>query len=354
LKIAFTADNHLTTKTRNPERFLSFANILKQCGESKVKLLIVAGDLFDQSMPNYAEFESLYKKHRPPDLTTAIIPGNHDEDLKQENISADGLIIHSEPQLLPLNKTWKILFVPYQKGQTMGRVIAQFAAELTGQRWILIGHGDWSPGVQTPDTYEPGVYMPLTRSDLTLYKPELVFLGHIHLPFDGEKVHYPGSPCPINVTETGLRHFLLLDLKQGNITPKLVESPLLFFNERFVMLARENELELLENQMKDRIESWELPAGWEKRVQVQVKVAGFATDREAVKKTVREIFSPFSFYEDGEPDLEKLYHKPDPDREQIALDIQDWIKKLEWSESSYVPSKTEILEEALKVIYGVE
>jgi len=354
LKIALTADNHLTTQSRNHDRFQSFANILKQCGESKVKLLIVAGDLFDQSMPNYAEFEALYKKHRPPELTTAIIPGNHDEDLKQENISADGLIIHSEPQLLPLNKTWKILFVPYQKGQTMGRVIAQFAAELTGKRWILIGHGDWSPGVRTPDTYEPGVYMPLTRSDLALYKPALVFLGHIHLPFDGEKVHYPGSPCPINVTETGLRHFLLLDLKQGSITPKLVDSPLLFFNERFVMLSRENELELLENQMKDRIESWKLPAGWEKRVQVQVKVAGFATDREAVKKTAREIFSPFSFYKDGEPDLEKLYHKLDPDREQIALSIQDWIEKLDWTESSSQPSKTEILEEALKVIYGVD
>ncbi len=354
MKIAFTADNHLTTQSRNPERFQALADILRQCGENQVKLLVIAGDLFDQSMPNYAEFEALYKKHRPPDLTTAIIPGNHDEDLNQENIAADGLIIHNEPQLLPLNKTWKILFVPYQKGQTMGSVIAPFAAELTGQRWILIGHGDWSPGVRTPNTYEPGVYMPLTRADLSLYKPELVFLGHIHLPFDGEKVRYPGSPCPLNVTETGLRRFLLLDLKQGKITHKLVDSPLLFFDERFVMLSRENELEFLENQMKDRIESWELPSGWEKRVQVQVEVAGFAADREAVKKIVKGVFSPFSFSEDGEPGLKKLYHRPDPDREQIALDIQDWIEELEWTESTSAPSKTEILEEALKVIYGVE
>jgi hypothetical protein len=156
------------------------------------------------------------------------------------------------------------------------------------------------------------------------------------------------------VTETGLRHFLLLDLKQGKITPKLVDSPLLFFDERFVMLSRENELEFLENQMKNRIESWELPAGWEKRVQVQVEVAGFSSDREAVKKIVREVFSPFSFSKDGEPDLKKLYHKPDPDREQIALDIQNWIEDLDWTESTSAPSKTEILEEALKVIYGVE
>ena len=354
MKIAFTADNHLTTRSRNPERFQTLANILQQCGENQVKLLIIAGDLFDQSMPNYAEFETLYKKHRPPGLATAIIPGNHDEDLNRESITGDGLIIYNEPQLLPLNKTWKILFVPYQKGQTMGSIIAPFAAELNGQRWILVGHGDWSPGLKTPDPYEPGVYMPLTRSDLALYKPELVFLGHIHLPFDGEKVHYPGSPCPLNITETGLRHILLLDLKQGKITPLTTDSPQLFFDERFVTLSRENELEYLENQMKERINSWELPAGWEKRVQVRVEVAGFAADREAVKKIIKEVFSPFSFSEDGEPDLKKLYHRLDPDREQIALDIQDWIKKLEWTESTSSPDKTEILEEALKVIYGVE
>lgn len=354
MKIAVTADLHLTTQARNPERFQSLANILNQCGKSQVQLLIIAGDLFDQSMPNYAEFEALYKKHRPPGLTTAIIPGNHDQDLNQKNISADGLIVYNEPKLLPINRNWKILFVPYQKGQTMESAIAPLAAELADQRWILIGHGDWSPGIRTPDTYEPGVYMPLTRSDLALYKPELVFMGHIHLPFDGQKVRYPGSPCPLNVTETGLRRFLLLDLKQGKISSKVVDSPLLFFIERFVMLSRENELELLENQMKDRIESWGLPDGWEKRVQIQVEIAGFAADREAVKNLVKEISSPFNLSEKGEPDLKKLYHRPDPDREQIALEIQDWIEELEWTESASAPTKTEILEEALKVIYGVK
>ena len=354
MKIALTADNHLTTQARNPERFQSLANILNKCGESQVKLLIIAGDLFDQSLPNFTEFETLYSKHRPPDLTIAIIPGNHDQDLTQEKIAADGLVIHHEPQLLPLNKSWKILFAPYQNNQTMGGVIAPFVDELRGQRWILIGHGDWSPGVQTPEPYEPGIYMPLTRSDLALYKPELVFLGHIHRPFDEEKVHYPGSPCPLNLTETGLRRFLLLDLKQGKITPKLVDSPLVFYNEHFVMLSRENEIDLLENQMLDRIKSWDLPAGWEKRVQLKVEITGFAAGRDAVKKKVREVFSPFRLFKDDNLDLSNLFNRPDQDREQIAIEAQDWIKTLEWTDNPSLPSKTEILEEALKVIYGVE
>lgn len=354
MKIAFTADNHLTTQSLNPERFAALADILQQCGEHQVKLLIIAGDLFDQSMPNYSEFEALYKKHRPPDLTTAIIPGNHDEDLNQETIASDGLIVHNKPQLLPINKTWKILFVPYQKDQTMGSIIAPFTAELTGQRWILVGHGDWSPGVRIPDAYEPGVYMPLTRSDLLIYKPELVFLGHIHLPFDGEKVRYPGSPCPLNITETGLRRFLILDTEQGKITSHLINTPLLFFEEKFVILPREEELTHLRDTMENRIISWQLPKGWESRVQVRVEIAGFSSNREKVLKTVQEVFAPCKFYQNTEPILDNLFHKPDPDREQIARQIQVWIEDLDWTESILSPNKREILEEALKVIYGVE
>ena len=56
VKIAITADNHLTTKTKNPERFKTLEYILKRCSELKVKLLIIAGDLFDQNIPYPREF----------------------------------------------------------------------------------------------------------------------------------------------------------------------------------------------------------------------------------------------------------------------------------------------------------
>ena len=353
MKIAITADNHLTTQSRNPERFKTLENILGRCGELKIKLLIIAGDLFDQDFPNYAEFEALYKKHRPPDLTTAIIPGNHDPNLKPENILANGLVVHDKPVLLPLNQTWKILFIPYQANSDMGSVIASFASELIGQRWILIGHGDWSPGVQKPVPNEPGVYMPLTRSDLILYKPELVFLGHIHLPYRGESVYYPGSPCPIDPTETGLRSFIIADLKKGKVTTELSDTPLIHFEERFILLPRTNELAYLKEQITSRIHSWNLPAGWDNRVQVRVILSGIASDRKVVNQAVKEGFSSFQMIGDNNPNLDRLYHFADPDRDLIAIRVQDWVTSLDWPESLRSPSKDEILEEALKVIYGV-
>lgn len=352
LKIALTADNHLTTKAKNPERFQALADIYQQCGANQIQLLIIAGDLFDQSMVNYAEFEDLYKSYRPHDLTTVIIPGNHDLQLNQGAIAGDVLIVYSEPVLKPLNDSRKILFLPYQGAQTMGKAIAPFAEDLDGQRWILIGHGDWSSGINSPDPYEQGVYMPLTSMDLKNYQPEMVFLGHIHLPQDGGLVHYPGSPCPINITETGIRRFLILDTDRGEITSKPVNSQLVYFDERFVMLPMEHDLEQLITKIHERIKSWNLPSGWDKYVQVRVKVTGSAlSNRQKILDSVKRAFAPFAFYQDGDPDLSELIHNPDPERAEIANQVQAWIMEHPWDERTYHPSKEQILEEALKLIY---
>lgn len=354
MKIAFTADNHLTTRARNPERYQALANILQQCEINQVKLLVIAGDLFDQSLPNYVDFETLYKENAPPDLKTIIIPGNHDLQLNQDSLALDGVYIYNKPTLLPLNKNWKILLLPYLPGETMGSVIAPYFEEISGERWILIGHGDWSAGIKTPDPYEPGVYMPLTRMDLSLYKPSLVFLGHIHLPFNEDFVYYPGSPCPVNKKETGLRRYLILDTDQGLITPHLVESPVLYFEEKFVIIPMVNELGYLKNLMEKRINAWQLPKGWQSYVQVQIEVAGFSSNRDGVLKLIQDIFTPYNLDPDADINLANLFHEQDPDRSEIAQNIKEWIDKLDWNPEELEPDKQEILEEALKVIYGVQ
>ena len=100
--------------------------------------------------------------------------------------------------------------IPYLPGKTMGDVIGMFADDIEPREWVLCGHGDWLEGRRSPNPYEPGTYMPLTRSDLTQYQPAQVFLGHIHARRD-EPIHYPGSPCGLDISETGRRRFLLFD-----------------------------------------------------------------------------------------------------------------------------------------------
>lgn len=352
MKIAITADNHLTTIAKNPQRFQALADIYRQCGERQVQLLIIAGDLFDQSMPNYADFEDLYRKFRPEDLTTIIIPGNHDHMLQKEALAGEGLFVYSEPTLRPLNDSRQLLFLPYRDHQSMGEGIAPFADSLISQRWILVSHGDWSSSVNTIDPYERGIYMPLTHPDLKLYQPELVFLGHIHRPQNNGIVYYPGSPCPVDITEIGTREFIILDTQKGEVTSHLVDSPLIYFNESFLIIPGINELERLQDEIQRRIIAWNLPAGWEDRVQVRVQVYGSAsTSRDEIISLVENSFASYNFYQDQPPALDQLVFSLDEDKAEIASQVQKWVSALAWEASPDEPDKSQILQEALKIIY---
>jgi exonuclease SbcD len=352
VKIAITADLHLTAQKKNPERFQALVDILKKCEKNKVQLLIIAGDLFDQNQPGYAEFERLYQAHRPRDLSTVVVPGNHDSQLQPGQLIGDSLAVYAEPLLLPLNDNRKILFLPYQNQQTMGEAIAPFAEQLQGERWILIGHGDWTAGTKDPDPYEKGTYMPLTRIDLQTYQPELVFLGHIHLPQSDSRLWYPGSPCPIDPGEIGLRRFLIFDTSSGQVSSETIDSPLVYFRERFVMLPLENGLELLLKDIATSIKAWGLPAGWENRPLIKIEVCGTSlSPRSEVQQKVRSAFEGFSFYQDKGPELDQLIYNPDPDRAEIARRFVFWLDDLEWKTGAQKPTKSQILEAGLRIIY---
>lgn len=354
MKIGITADNHLTTRQENPARFSALEDILQRCEEVGVDLLVIAGDLFDQTNPNYADFETSYQEHRPEGLHTAIIPGNHDLGLTEKALAADGINVYTKPELVSYAEEGgpSLLFLPFQEGSTLGEEIAPFADQLPSQSWLLFGHGDWTGGTKYPDPYEPGVYMPLTKGDLEIYQPRKAFLGHIHRPYDSEKLHYPGSPCPLNITETGLRRFLLYDTESGEVSPQTVNSPLLYFQETFLILPLEDEVSTLQEQISRRIQVWNLPEGWEDKVQIRVAAVGTTRDRAAIKETLLDGFQRFRFYEGQGPDLSDLTHGSDPDRAQIARGVREWVNNLEWPSGPEEPRAEDILREALKVIYG--
>ncbi len=352
MKIAFTADLHLTTRESHPERYTVLERILQQCGELDIDLLVIAGDLFDQTLQNFADFEATYLSVRPEELQTIVIPGNHDPDLRGQALAADGLAVVDDVHPLPVGSEMPLLLVPYVKGKTMGEAVAAHVDRLPEDRWVLVGHGDWAAGMRIPNPYEPGVYMPLTRQDLRTYGPTQVFLGHIHRPFDDGRVHYPGSPCPLDINETGLRRLLIFDTETREVREERVDSPLLYFNETFVMLPVENEESYLRQELRARIDGWGLPEGWVERVRLRVRVSGYTTNRKQAARIVEETFEGFEFYDERGPDLSELSHTTDLDRDHIAREARAWVGGLEWPEGPAEPTKDEILAEALKAIYG--
>lgn len=352
MKVAFTADLHLTTRESHPERYTVLERILQQCGELEMDLLVVAGDLFDQTLQNFGDFEDVYLGARPGGLQTVVIPGNHDPDLRSQALAAEGLAVVDDVHPLPVGSEMPLLLVPYVKGKTMGEAVAPFEDQLPEDRWVLAGHGDWAAGLRIPNPYEPGVYMPLTRQDLQAYQPAQVFLGHIHRPFDDGQVHYPGSPCPLDINETGLRRLLVFDTDTREVREERVDSPVLYFNESFVMLPVEDEERYLREELRSRMEAWGLPEGWQGRVQLRVRVSGYTTNRNQVAQIIEEAFDEFDFYDETGPDLSDLNHTSDLDRDHIAREVRTWIEALEWSGGPTEPAKDEILTEALKAIYG--
>lgn len=351
MRVAISADLHLTRREDHPERFEALEDILRQCGQAGVQALVLAGDLFDQSLQNYGEFEAAYQEAADPELQVVILPGNHDAELTSAALSSEGLAVIQEPQLMPLGPELQLLLVPYAQDKTMGEAIAPFADQLPPDRWILIGHGDWAQGLRSPDPYEPGVYMPLTKADLEAHRPAKTLLGHIHRPHDGPLVHYVGSPCPMNINETGLRRFLIYDGDTHELESVTVNSSRLYFNETFVMLPVDDEIGYLQDLIARRVAAWALPADWQDRVQVRVQVSGYTRDKSRVRQAVEEAFANYQFYEEEGPDLSELSHTADFERDHIAVQVKEWIENLEWRQGPAEPSVDEIMVQALKAIY---
>ena len=349
MRIAFTADLHLTSGQTYPERYDALENILEQMVRGGLGTLIIAGDLFDETSRNYAEFDKLCSKYK--DIKILVIPGNHDNLLNQQEVTAANLDIYSEPRFKSFGENAPtFLFLPFKKGKTMGEFISGFVSELPENNWVLIGHGDWAEGYE-PNPFEPGVYMPLTRSDLENFKPSQVFLGHIHKAMDKGKVHYIGSPCGLDIRETGRRRFLIFDTDTGKIESRKVDSRVIFFNESFVILPVDDESNYIRKQIAERIKSWELKQSEIPKTQIKVKVYGYSSDKRRLMGTIKESFRSFTFYKNWEPDLSEVSVADDVNRAEISNRVSAWIDQLSWSNTNSQPGKELILLQALKVIY---
>ena len=353
MKIAITADLHLSIRRDHPERYHALENILQQMLDNGVDSIIIAGDLFDEFSRNYAEFDNLCLKPKFKGIKFHIITGNHDARLNNNLIAAENVTVYTEPALKTFGPTaLPFLFLPYKKDKTMGEEIAAFAPQLQPNEWVLIGHGDWVEGMYESNPLEPGVYMPLTRTDIESYKPARVVLGHIHKAMDLENVHLPGSPCPLDITETGRRRFLVIDTESGSVKPQPVDSAILFLNESFVILPLEDERAFLKAQIESRLNSFSLSKAEKSKVRIRVKVRGYTSNKRELMKMLKECFQGFTFYENKEPDISEVFVSDNVEQAEIAHRVSTAIKELEWPQTRQEPSKDQMLLQALHVIYG--
>ncbi len=351
MEVAITADVHLTDYDSHPERYNALEDILETITKKNSRALIVAGDLFDASSNNYADFDQLASKYS--EIQFHIIPGNHDETLKEENIPSENIHIYSAPSFVPFEgqDEQSFLFLPYQTDKTMGEAIAEMQDELT-DNWILVGHGDWMSGVGTTNAYEQGVYMPLTRRDIDLFNPVYAFLGHIHKPMKETHFCYPGSPCGMDITETGRRRFVIYDTYNRKIASYQVNTDIIYHSETIVLLPLEDEETHLRDRFTEIKESWNLTEREKEKTHIRIKIRGFTKNKRQVKSIAAEELEDFKFYNDEGIDLSELFMSDSYEREEIAQQVKQHIAELDWSAKHNEPAKDDILLYALRTIYG--
>ncbi|MEA2016521.1 MAG: metallophosphoesterase [Actinomycetota bacterium] len=351
MKIAITADIHLKTKKETPARWNALSNICDKILSYNINTLIIAGDLFDRESQNYPDFDRFcsQQKYAGSNLKFYVIPGNHDPSIKQEYFTSGNIKIFSSPEILASeSSSLAFFFVPYIPVCSMGEIIAEYDKKLTG-RWVLIGHGDYAAGMHNPNPYEPGIYMPLARNDIEYYNPSRVILGHIHKKTNLGKVYYPGSPCGLDVNETGKRSFLVLDADTLEIAEKQIETDHIFFNENLVSLPVTNEFEYIKKEINKMIDKWDLSGEEIPGVRLRLKVRGYTSSKKKLSETIKKELKSFSFYNKEQPDLTGVSLFNDPERISIVENIKNEIDGLELGNETF-SREEDILEKALQIV----
>lgn len=350
MKIAVTADVHLKSKGKYPERWNALANILDQMLSEDIKILIIAGDLFNEESRNYSEFDEFCKqvKYTSNQIKFYIIPGNHDPSIKPQYFTSDNIKVFNKPKIIQLGEpAINFFFIPYLPGKSIGEVIAECKDNLSNL-WVLIGHGDYTAGLREPNPYEPGIYMPLTRNDVEYYNPAKVILGHIHKKINLGKIHYPGSPCGLDINETGKRSFLIINTDTLEITEKTVDTDYIFFNETLVALPTADEFDYMKKKILGMTEKWNVSENEIPKVRIRLKLKGYTSNRSRLLAVIKEALQNFTFYNNEEPDLTEVSIFDDPERIGIVEKVREEIEKLKWDDG--ITLKEDILEQALHII----
>lgn len=365
MKIAVTADLHLKQKSETPERYNALSDIISTINSYGINNLIIAGDLFDKESLNYADFEKfcMQEQIRSKNINFYIIPGNHDPSIRQGHFTIENIKVIEHPDLLILKNTGNsgtddkaenqkminetdksadkksadkkhklnVLFIPYSASKSIGDVLAESREKIQAlmEPYIIVGHGDYIAGLKTPNPYEPGIYMPLTRKDVEFYKPQRVFLGHIHKKLSLGKVHYPGSPCGLDINETGKRSFLIIDSENLDVSGHEVSTDVIFINETIIALPSLNERNYIRDKIRQIFKKYSIDTHDILRVRIRLKVKGYTEDKknllEIIKSELSKGFEGFSYYKNEEPDLTDVNIINDPERISILERLKERI-----------------------------
>ena len=268
MRLLHTSDWHLGQTLHNFDRtyehqcFLDW--LLDTIVAEDADVLLIAGDVFDNSNPSAVSQRQLYRflqqaRARAPQLDIVIIAGNHDSPGRLEapgplleahgtrvvgHVTRDAAgNIDLERFIVPLTgkdgkvQAWCVA-IPFLRPGDVPRVAAQatddaFDAYLAGirllyqqayelararalddQAILAMGHCHMVGGDASPDSERRIVIGGTEALPASMFGPDIAYaaLGHLHLAQRvGQQDHlrYSGSPLPLSFAEVGYKHQVL-------------------------------------------------------------------------------------------------------------------------------------------------
>jgi DNA repair exonuclease SbcCD nuclease subunit len=354
MKIALSADFHLRSDDTGSERYDALKCILDRLLEIGISKLIIAGDLFDKDINHFAKFEEVVGDKKYSGISIVAIRGNHDLNLFDNSFTLSNFSVIEEP-CWKFQNEWGIdfLFIPYIRNKKMADVIEKLIKQNKSNSWVLVSHGDLIRGVRQINSYEQGIYMPLFNIDIQRYKPSRVFIGHIHKSFDSGDVVIPGSPCGLDITETGKRSFVVFDTTTLECEREKIFTRAIFLNENLTMFPSKEEGAFIRAEIGKILQKWDISESDKKNVVMRMQINGYSSNIKNVKQEVVRLLEGMNLYNDGGIDFSELKQSSDVEREFFINKFEDLLSN-EIREGNIDGSLRESIEaQAFDLVYGV-
>jgi len=353
MKIAISADFHLKSDESHPERYEALEYILKKLKERGVENFIIAGDLFDKDANQYYCFEESITKKEFEKIQIIVIRGNHDINISNKHFTAENLEIIEKPKIIS-KEMFGIDFylIPYERNKKMGEMLAEETKQLEPRSWVLVSHGDWIHKNSEINAYEKGIYMPLLNTDLQKYKPARTFLGHIHKSLDDSEVFIPGSPCGLDITETGKRSLIILDTISLEIERLPVETSVIFIDEVITILPSNDEISFVNRKIDNLFTNWDIEKKDYKKIIARIKVNGYSSNLQKIRSEIEKRFKGIKLYKNQKIDYSELKISNDVEKNFVIGKVEDYLSNKPEYVNVNNSLKNEIINQALEIIYG--
>lgn len=195
----------------------TFARIIQEAKDRDVDCIFISGDLF-HSQPLARDLKELnYLFSTIPAVRICMIAGNHDRIRKSSALLSftwsPNVTFFLDDQISSVyfeEINTEVFGFSYHTAEITENRLAEIHAPANGRISILMAHGGDSK------------HLPFNREKLLNSSFSYIALGHIHKPeiFSGNRMAYPGSPEPLDKTESGQHGMIVGDINYmtGKVT----------------------------------------------------------------------------------------------------------------------------------------